>query len=113
MTTFGLFHTFNMCFPYKILSLSLLLITTALCSDVLELDDGNFDSNIREHSFGLLQFYSPRCGYCTRLAPKYEEAASILKNNNPPIVLVKGKILIVVFFVFQEYSFSKLCLFCA
>lgn len=33
--------------------------------------------------------YSARCGHCKRLKPEFEKAASILKTNDPPVILAK------------------------
>ena len=65
------------------------LVGTVLASDVLEYKDSDFDYKIQEHSIALVEFYAPWCGHCKRLAPEYEKAATTLKNNDPPVPLIK------------------------
>lgn len=55
----------------------------------MEFTDANFDSRIKDIDVALVEFYAPWCGHCKRLAPQYEEAATRLKANDPPIPLVK------------------------
>jgi len=66
-----------------------MLIQALSASDVIELKDSNFDSKIGQHDVALVEFYAPWCGHCKRLAPEYEKAATELKNNDPPVALVK------------------------
>ena len=48
---------------------------------VLELDDSNFDTIAAQHDVLLVEFYAPWCGHCKALAPKYDEAAKLLSEN--------------------------------
>ncbi|KAL3080297.1 hypothetical protein niasHS_012402 [Heterodera schachtii] len=78
----------------SVLSISILfllsqVLSTVSSSDVLEYTDASFDSGIQQHDIALAEFYAPWCGHCKKLAPEYEKAATKLKNNDPPIPLIK------------------------
>ncbi|GJS06814.1 protein disulfide-isomerase [Tanacetum coccineum] len=56
---------------------------------VLTLDQSNFTQTITKHDYVLVEFYAPWCGHCKELTPEFENAASILSSNEPPVVLAK------------------------
>jgi len=56
--------------------------------DVLSLTDANFEAEMADIPVTIVKFYAPWCGHCKRMAPEYEKAAAILKNNDPPVALV-------------------------
>lgn len=68
---------------------AILLSATVFASDVIELSDKDFDAKIKDEDIMLIEFFAPWCGHCKRLAPEYEDAATRLKNNDPPVPLAK------------------------
>lgn len=36
----------------------------------------------------VLSFF-PRCGHCKKLKPEFEKASTVLKSNDPPVILAK------------------------
>jgi len=58
--------------------------------DVRVLTDSTFDKAIKAEPVVLAEFYAPWCGHCKQLAPAYSEAATALKGDtDPKIVLAK------------------------
>jgi thioredoxin-like negative regulator of GroEL len=49
-------------------------------SDIVVLDASNFESSVIEGTW-LVEFYGPKCGYCKRLAPTWEELAHEVVNR--------------------------------
>jgi protein disulfide isomerase family A protein 3 len=62
---------------------------TAGGSDVWVLGDSDFSSRIADQDLVLVKFYAPWCGHCKKIAPEFEKAATVLKDNDPPIVLAE------------------------
>ncbi|RNA32570.1 disulfide-isomerase A4 isoform X1 [Brachionus plicatilis] len=58
-------------------------------SKVNVLANTNFTEWVQKFDISLVEFYSPNCGHCVRLAPNYEKAAKILSEIENPIPLAK------------------------
>ncbi len=58
-------------------------------SKVTVLSLTNFTDWVHKQELSLVEFYSPNCGHCKRLAPNYEKAANILSELSDPIPLAK------------------------
>jgi protein disulfide isomerase family A protein 3 len=73
-----------------VMGAALLLAAPALGSgDVWVLGDSDFSSRIADQDLVLVKFYAPWCGHCKKIAPEFEKAATVLKDNDPPIVLAE------------------------
>ena len=56
----------------------LLLGARAVGGAVLELTADNFADAVKTHDIVLVEFYSPTCPACLKLAPEYEKASESL-----------------------------------
>eukprot|EP00054_Salpingoeca_dolichothecata_P014451 m.81694 g.81694 ORF g.81694 m.81694 type:complete len:489 (-) comp20997_c0_seq2:59-1525(-) len=70
------------------------LLVAAFCAltladDVLDLTEANFDSTLKNVDLALVEFFAPWCGHCKKLTGPYSEAATILKDSDPPVTLAK------------------------
>lgn len=63
--------------------------TLARVGDVVALSDSTFAARLAEVDLALVKFYAPWCGNCKQLAPIFEEAASLLKETSPNIMLAE------------------------
>jgi protein disulfide-isomerase-like protein len=58
-------------------------------ANVLVLTDGTYKEALEQNEFIMIDFYAPWCGHCKKLAPEYDRAADILKEQGSKVVLAK------------------------
>jgi protein disulfide isomerase family A protein 3 len=73
----------------SILLVAIVALGHAAESDVLNLTDDDFDSKTAALENALVMFYAPWCGHCKRLKPEFAQAAESLRDDDPPVALVK------------------------
>eukprot|EP00826_Nyctotherus_ovalis_P017537 TRINITY_DN1516_c0_g1_i1.p1 TRINITY_DN1516_c0_g1~~TRINITY_DN1516_c0_g1_i1.p1 ORF type:complete len:482 (-),score=141.94 TRINITY_DN1516_c0_g1_i1:69-1514(-) len=68
----------------------LLFVFFVLClaeSEVVVLTDDNFETTIKSNPVVMVKFFAPWCGHCKNLAPEYERAAKLAKEQNLPYII--------------------------
>merc|ERR1711991_139507 len=63
-----------------------LFVARAIASDVVVLDESNFDTVVNGDKHVLVEFFAPWCGHCKNLAPEYELAATAFKNVDDVVI---------------------------
>ena len=61
---------------------------------VIVLDDSNYAQQLGKNESILIDFYVPWCPHCEKLAPSFEEAAKLAKEEKLPVVLGKVNCLV-------------------
>ena len=84
----------------KLLILPLSLLISLSTSKKFEKSEGifvltnkNYDAAVKEFDYLLVYFYAPWCGHCKRLKPEFEKCATDLMRNDPPVHLVKVRLM--------------------
>ena len=73
---------------------SALLLCSGKADSVVDLGDADFDSKLADMDTALVMFYAPWCGHCKRLKPEFEKSSADLLANDPPVHLVKVRLIV-------------------
>lgn len=65
-----------------------LLIPQTFASNMVQLNDSNFDNFIKRTSVSLVAFTTSWCGHSVQLQPELAQAADLLKMEDPTITLI-------------------------
>ena len=65
-----------------------LLISQTFASNVVLLNDSNFDNFIKRTSIALVAFTTSWCGHSIQLQPELAQAADVLKIEEPTMTLI-------------------------
>eukprot|EP00055_Hartaetosiga_balthica_P018471 m.134452 g.134452 ORF g.134452 m.134452 type:complete len:378 (-) comp9609_c0_seq1:3606-4739(-) len=66
--------------------LSAFVAQCTLASNVVELDDSNFDDIVNGDRFVLVKFFAPWCGHCKSMAPAYEELSDAFSHVSDVVI---------------------------
>ncbi|CAI5483709.1 unnamed protein product [Closterium sp. Yama58-4] len=55
-------------------------------SDVVTLNNDNFDDYVGKEEAAFVKFYAPWCGHCKKLAPEYENFATAFKKTKSVVI---------------------------
>jgi protein disulfide-isomerase A1 len=63
---------------------------TLACTDCVNVAAADFDAMVLNSPFDLLvEFYSPMCGHCQHIAPKYDRVATLLKAKKASVIVAR------------------------
>jgi len=70
-------------------TVSLLLLTTILAGNVVELNDTTFKQFLVDHPVAIIDFYATWCSHCKTFAPIFENISEISKERKYPFAFAK------------------------